>query len=191
MLNNWEQDVRFDEETHTYYYKENVVASVSQILSATIFKNKYGNVPEHILQKAAEFGSNVHKAIETMFPYTLTDEEYSVYLKYVDIKERYNLEVLEQEEMIFHPELNYMGRFDMTGLINGCKSLIDIKTTYSLDKEYLSWQLSMYYWGKKDDSIKKLYVIWLPKRKGPEVVEIPLKSHEEIEWLISLYKESL
>ena len=48
----------FDSETHLLV-KRKKIPSVSQILSATIFKNKYKDVPPAVLNAAAEFGTNV------------------------------------------------------------------------------------------------------------------------------------
>jgi len=67
-------------------------------------------------------------------------------------------------------------------------SLADAKTTYNLDLEYISWQLSMYELAK-GKQFKKLYAIWLPKRKPAQLVEVERKSKEEIQWLIKKYKE--
>ena len=66
--------------------------------------------------------------------------------------------------------------------------LCDIKTTASLDKEYLSWQLSLYAYayGKEFD---KLYAIWLPKKDLGKLVEIERRSKEEIEKLLKKVEE--
>jgi hypothetical protein len=76
----------------------------------------------------------------------------------------------------------------MEAIIDGDMSLVDIKTTYKLDREYLSWQLSFYELatGKQ---FEKLYCIWLPKRKGAELVEIERKSKEDIMKLLEVYYE--
>ena len=77
----------------------------------------------------------------------------------------------------------------MIAIVMGVKSMLDIKTTYELDMEYLSWQMSFYYYAKQDYDVKKIYAIWLPKRKKGSLVEVQLKTFQEIEYVINLYKE--
>lgn len=179
--------IEFIEETHTYLLNGVIIPSVSTILSATLFKDKYGNVPPHILKRAAEFGTGVHKAIETGDWLPLDDKQYEVYMRYLKLVKRANIKPLAHEKIVSYETL-YCGTYDMEAIIDGDMSLVDIKTTYSLDREYLSWQLSMYELatGKQFD---KLYAIWLPKRKGAELVEIERKLPQEIEWLLKKYKE--
>lgn len=191
----------FDEKTHTYWSKGKRIPSVSQILSATIFKNKYKDVPPAVLNAAAEFGTNVHYAIETDTYFFLSDQEYRVYSWWKEIEKENFIIVKEQEQKVFNQELWYAGTYDAIANVMGYFSLIDFKTTYSLDLEYLSWQLSMYAYAnqvvEKNGIIElleikefdKYFVVWLPKRKKGEVVEIPKKSYQEIEWLVNKYKE--
>ena len=74
----------------------------------------------------------------------------------------------------------YCGRYDMTAKVKGKESLCDIKTTATLDKEYLSWQLSMYELAI-GYQFEKLYCIWLPKGQIGELVEIERIPREKIE----------
>lgn len=181
--------LRFDETTHTYYYNDKVVPNVSTILSKTIFKSKYAGVEKHVLNAKAKWGSEVHSAIENNFYYGLDDLQYQKIMEYEEIKEDNFIIIESQEEQVFNKDLYYCGTYDMVALVLGVKSMLDIKTTYELDMEYLSWQLSMYYYAKKDFDIEKLYVIWLPKRKKGTLVEVKLKECHQIEWLMNEYKK--
>ena len=96
--------------------------------------------------------------------------------QYLKLKNRYNIDVLEQEMMIQF-EKKYAGRFDMIANVKGYLSLCDIKTTAELDEEYLSWQLS-YYELAMGKTFEKLYAIWLPKKGIGQVVEIKRKPRE-------------
>jgi hypothetical protein len=179
--------IEFIEETHTYLVNGIIVPSITTILSATLFKDKYGNVPPHILKRAAEFGTGVHKAIETGEWLPLDDKQYEVYMRYLKLVKRANIKPLAHEKIVSYETL-YCGTYDMEAIIDGDMSLVDIKTTYNLDREYLSWQLSFYELatGKQ---FEKLYCIWLPKRKGAELVEIERKSKEDIMKLLEVYYE--
>jgi len=66
--------IEFIKESHTYLVDGVITPSVSQILAATIFKNKYANIPEFIMKRAAHYGTNVHNAIELNDWIGLTDE---------------------------------------------------------------------------------------------------------------------
>lgn len=176
--------IEFIKETHTYLVDGIVTPSVSTILKATIFENKYQDVPEAILKNAAEFGTAIHNAIEHNDPILLDDTQHEVYERWVALKEKHNIEPVEQEQMI-HYEQEYAGTFDMIANIKGNRCLVDIKTTYNLDKEYLSWQLSLYAYAKGHDG--ELYAIWLPKRKKAQLVKIERKEEYQIHELLEVY----
>ena len=184
---NWRDNYYFDEVEHIYYYKDKPMANVSTILAETLFKGKYAGIPKPIMDRAADFGTNVHDAIENEFPFGLNTLEYQVYNNWLGLKEKHFIIELEKEQPIFHQDFEYMGRFDLVALVMGDKSLCDYKTTYELDLEYISWQLSLYYWAKRDFTITKLYAIWLPKRQKGDVVEVELKSEAQVKWLLEKY----
>lgn len=183
--------IEFVESTHTYLLNGVIIPSVSTILKATIFKDKYKDVHPIVLQNAAQFGRNVHKAIETGFDIFLTEAENIVFNRYKRLITKHDIIPIEYEKIVYTED--YAGTLDMIATINGVNSLVDVKTTYQLDKEYLSWQLSLYEYAycKLFDKPKfdKLYCIWLPKRKGAELVEIERKSNKEIEKLLRSYYE--
>ena len=200
--------IEFIEEEHIYLIDGVIVPSVSEILHF-IFPNKYKDVPEHILESKAEYGTKIHESIEmyeanlkTMskeeaFDVTIQAKELN-YIQiaslkqYLKLKEEYNIKVLDQEQMI-HFEDKYAGRFDMIANINNIYSLCDIKTTAELDKEYLSWQLSLYAYAyeklNSSNHFEKLYAIWLPKKGLGQIIEIERKSEKEILKVLEEYYE--
>lgn len=181
--------IEFIESTHQYVVDGVLVPSITTILKATIFKDKYASIPEDVLERAAIFGSNVHKAIETGEWFHLNDEEYDVYLRYLNLVKQAQIKPYANEQMV-HYGFHYAGTFDMEAMVDIDDCLLDVKTTYNLDREYLSWQLSMYEMakGKRYD---KLYAIWLPKRKGAQLIEIERKSKDEIMELIQIYEQTI
>lgn len=184
--------IEYIEETHQYLYEGVLIPSVSMILHKTIFKDKYKEVPEYILTAKAQYGSQVHEAIEILEQNnilidSLNNQQLKSIQDYLEIKKENNLEVIEQEKIVCYKGI-YAGRFDMIATVDGNISLLDVKTTAKLDIEYLSWQLSLYElaYGKK---FKKLYAIWLPKKEPGQLVEIPRKSKKEIEKLLEELKD--
>lgn len=167
--------LEFIEESHTYVKDGVILPSVSDIL-AFIFPDKYEGVPRAVLDKKADFGTTVHSAVEAYesFGWLPLPEmnfiEEEALNQYIKLKEKYRIEVMSQEVMVSFLNI-YAGRYDMTANINGYNSLADIKTTATLDEEYLSWQLSFYELAT-GQTFEKLYAIWLPKKGLGKLVEI-------------------
>lgn len=196
--------IEFIEEEHLYLVDGVIVPSVSEILRF-IFPNKYKDVPRDVLKAKANYGTKVHNAIEmyennckamareealdvTILASALDYVQVASLNEYLRLKEKNKLVVIEQEQII-HLENKYAGRFDMIAKINNDYSLCDVKTTSVLDKEYLSWQLSLYAFARPD-RFDKLYAIWLPKKDLGQLVEIERKSNEEILDVLTKYEES-
>lgn len=173
--------IEFIEDGHIYLLDGVITPCVSDILHF-IFPDKYKNVNKTILNKKAEYGSIVHKAIECLeqrleMPKLNYIQEASLE-QYKKIKDKYDIEVLSQEQKIHYQDL-YCGTYDMEANIKGVHSLVDIKTTAELDKEYLSWQLSFYELAI-GNKFKKLYCLWLPKKELGRLVEIKRKAKKEL-----------
>ena len=181
--------VEFLEKEHIYLVDGVITPSVTQILEK-LFPDKYKGIPEDVLQRKASYGSVMHKYIEQYEKGIITiDLNYiqeASFNQYIKLKDKYNIEVLEQEQVVHYRRI-YAGTFDMIAKVGKKKYLIDIKTTATLDKEYLSWQLSLYEkaYGKQFDG---LACIWLPKKDLGQFVEIERKSRNEIKKLLEAYK---
>lgn len=182
--------LEFIEQEHLYLYNGMIIPSVSEILRF-IFPNKYKDIPIEILQNKAEYGTKVHEIVETlekeqMFDIVVLKQEIeginyiveSSINQYLKLKKEYEIEMIEQEQMVHYKNL-YAGRFDMVAKIKNEKSLCDIKTTAELDEEYLSWQLSFYELAK-GQKYEKFYAIWLPKKGLGKIVEIKKKTKKEL-----------
>lgn len=192
--------ISFDKQNHTYKMGDKVIPSVSQILHF-IFPDKYSTIPIEILQNKAEYGNFVHELMEIIDKEQINDYEALNGLKmvyeytpvqeftlesYIELKNKENIEVLEQEQIVVYKDL-YAGRFDKAGKVKGKTALLDVKTTAELDKEYLSWQLSFYELAK-GTKYQKLYCIWASKRKPCQLVEIKRKSKKELLKKIEEYR---
>lgn len=180
--------LEFVEEGHIYLYNGIIIPSVTQILGM-IFPDKYKNVDKEILQKKAEFGSLGHLIIEHLdidnpdialnsILNGQNEELEHCIAEYIDLCEKFKIEPLEHEKKVCYKKM-YAGTLDMIANVDKIESLIDIKFTYKLDKEYLSWQLGMYALaiGK---NFKKYYCIWLRKNELGQLVEIVPKTKKEI-----------
>lgn len=180
--------IEFLEEPHLYLKDGILIKSVTQILQL-IFPDKYKGIGKKTLSNKAEFGTLGHSIIEHL-DVTNLDKAQEEILKiknkdlqicireYLRLVKKYNIVPKEQEQIVSYKNL-YCGTLDMTGTVQGLNSLLDVKFTAELDKEYLSWQLGMYKLAKGIE-YDKYYCIWLPKKELGQLVEIVPKTKEEI-----------
>lgn len=185
--------VDFFEKDHLYMNKDGkILIGVTSILGQTIFKDKYLNVPEYILNKAAEYGTMVHAKCEEHDIFGGSDcVEVDNYIK---IKEENNLVSIENEYLV--SDNNRVATmidvvFKSTG---NSVHLADIKTTSKLDESYLSWQLSICAWlfemQNQNIKVDKLFSAWLRKEKY-KLIEVERKKNSEIEELLNNYFDSI
>ena len=191
MYVNKNEDLIFNEENHTYTYKGIPVPSVTTILQRTIYFDKYRDVPEDVLKQASERGTLIHKEVENFIKNKtmgFTEELENFVKEFTKMVLDYN--VVSSEEQVGNEE--YAGTIDLR-FINkeGEICMADIKTTSSLDTEYVSWQLSFYaelYEKVYNTSIERLYAIWLRENKV-KVVEVYRKSKDEVKAVLKAYRE--
>ena len=143
--------ISFDKQTHTYTNDGRLLLSVTEVIKRYVFPDLYSNVPEEVLNKAAERGTATHAIIEKYIKGTLTNEEYEENKADVDafVNEIDNRHLfLGQSECIVSDGELLAGTIDIIGLFNEGKGerlmIADIKTTSKLNIEYLQWQLSLY-----------------------------------------------
>ena len=187
-MESWEINGRwleYDDETHTYIVDGIIVPSVTQILGRK-FGHKYDDVSAETLNKAAERGTAIHKAIEEFCKEGKPSDMIEV-SDFEFLMKHYHFQVIENELPIileFDGEL-FAGRLDLI-LKKGDElgnAVADIKTTSTLDKEYLGHQLNLYRLGVEQSyglNITSLYGIHLKDGKR-KVVNIPIK---EEQWLV-------
>ena len=185
-MESWEingRTLEYIDECHLYLVDGIIVPSVTQLLGRK-FGHKYDGISSATLQNAAERGTMIHKAIEDYCHGVESDlEEVSDFAFLMD---KYNFKVIENELPII---LNiggetFAGRLDLILQKDNeiGMAVADIKTTSTLDKEYLGFQLNLYRIGVEQSygfNITSLYGIHLRQGKR-KVVEIPIK---EAEWL--------
>lgn len=181
--------LEFEEETHTYLVDGEKVESVTQLLKRK-FPSKYADIAPEVLKRASERGTMVHKAIEA---YCKGFDDWSDEVQdFKFLKKHYNFHVLKNELpiIISFAGKTYAGTCDMILEMDDVYSVADIKTTSTLDKEYLGHQLNLYRIGVMQCygyNIQDLYGIHL--RDGTrKLVKIPIVEEAD---LIESMKEVL
>ena len=159
--------VVFDEINHTYTLNCKSLSGVTSLLSRQMFADKYNDIPDEVLQRAAEYGSNVHERIELsdVLGGGDTDDIVALYRK---IKAENDLTTLANEYLVSDEDY-IASSIDIVfeGDDETYVDITDIKTTSKLDREYLSWQLSIYAYlfelQNPGIKVRNLYALWFPK----------------------------
>ena len=180
--------VQFDQEQHKYYDKRTgrELKGITSTLLRRLFPNKYKDVPQFVLQKAADKGSIVHEDIE--LTETLGTEPSTQEGKnYLQLKNENGLTFLASEHLVSDME-SYASSIDLVfDVEDGTVDIADIKTTYKFDKESVSWQLSIYAYmlelNNPNVKVRKLYGIWL-RGDISELIEVTRHSNGEVKALI-------
>ena len=171
----------FEEEYHAYFVDGEPVESVTQLLKR-LFPDKYSDIPDRVLEKAASRGTQVHKAIEA---YCKGFDDGSTEVKDFNfLRKHYGFTPIESELPIIldFGDKTYGGTVDLILKMDGGLALADIKTTSVLDKDYLGYQLNLYKIGVEQSygyKIDSLYGIHLRDGKR-KMVTIPIVSEEQL-----------
>ena len=158
----------FVKEKHQYFLDDNLIPSVSEILKP-IHDKIYGKINSKILNKAAERGTKIHRAIEFMSKYKLSkfDGEISGYLEsYKKFRSDYpTWELLHSEYRTYHKSLLYGMTVDEVYKTQKGIVLLDLKTTSETYLNTWSVQLSAYKSGyeSQNEKVIKTYILKLNK----------------------------
>ena len=197
--------LEFNEEKHEYTLNGKTLISVTQLMRKHNLAPSYDNVSQEVLQAKAERGTLIHKEIEeynTEKKIGFT-EELGNYIQYI---QEHKVDVINSEYKVNNDIV--AGTIDLICIEDNKNIVADLKTTYQLHKEAVSWQLSIYaylYWmsWESKELAKKDYETMIGKAYHFEkdsklnVVEIKLKPFEEIEKLMEcerkgeIYKQEL
>lgn len=129
-----EAAIQFDEATHTYTREGVVVPSVTQALSVIA---AYDGIPPAVLQKAAERGTAVHKAIELhlqddLDEASLDPEIASYFYAYWKFERETGFKPRHAEALVYSAKYGYAGTLDLEGDLHRKAAIIDTKTTRQL-----------------------------------------------------------
>lgn len=159
----------FFEDTHTYLLDGQEIPSVSQ-LCHPLQQVVYRDVPQWQLEAAALRGTAVHEATEALDTTGKAEIE-DEYLPYLAAYKTFLREHPPLWAMIerpcYHPEQHYAGTIDRYGYLDGHRSLVDIKTTYTVHKPLCRAQLNLYRLMLEAHGwpVDRLYILHL-KRDG-------------------------
>ena len=172
-----QSNVIFDPINHTYTTPEGKsLSGITGMLSRQLFPNKYSAVPEGVLQKAAERGSAIHEDCRNIDEWDNLPQFKEGGL-YKELRDREGILPIANEFIVSDDE-HFATAIDV---VDTDFNLYDIKTTFVLDHDYLSWQLSInaYLFELQNGfSAGNLYAIWL--RDTAKLIPIVPKPREEV-----------
>ncbi len=186
--------IEFREDTHEYFLDGKKLISVTQLMRKHGLSPDYSTVPAEVLKAKSERGTMIHAEIEN---YIKAGEiGFTAELaEFIDYAHK-NGVVYTESEKIVHNDI-VAGTVDL--IIDG-GTVADIKTTSTLHKEAVSWQLSIYAAlinGSKSYEITRGQAYHFNADGVLTVVDIPLKPAEEVQKLFEcerngeIYKQNL
>jgi len=166
--------VIFNPDEHTYMLGDKELSGITSVISRQLFPDKYRDVPEDVLRKAAERGTMIHSICELVDDMGITHDSDEAQ-GYKELKDDWGLRY-ECSEYLVSDNEHYASCIDKVYRENETDfTLGDIKTTYVLDKESVRWQLSIYaYFFELQNpgcNAVRLIGIWL-RGKNHEIVEV-------------------
>jgi hypothetical protein len=177
--------IEFREDTHEYFKDGKKLISVTQLMRKHGLAPSYDSVPDAVLKAKAERGTLIHKEIEDYLKngevgFTVELDEFRKL-----IASNGNIKPIASEEIV-HNDI-VAGTVDLVTEDYGELTINDFKTTATLHKEPLSWQLSIYayLWGLVfNDRPSKGKAYHFNAEGKLNVVDIPLKPMAEVERLL-------
>ena len=166
--------VVFNPDEHTYMLGDKELSGITSVISRQLFPDKYRDVPEYVLRKAAERGTMIHSICELVDDMGITHDSDEAQ-GYKELKDDWGLRY-ECSEYLVSDNEHYASCIDKVYRENETDfTLGDIKTTYVLDKESVRWQLSIYAYlfelQNPGCNAVRLIGIWL-RGKNHEIVEV-------------------
>lgn len=166
--------VIFNPDEHTYMLGGKELSGITSVISRQLFPDKYRDVPEDVLKKAAERGTMIHSICELVDDMGISHDSDEAQ-GYKELKDDWGLRY-ECSEYLVSDNEHYASCIDKVYRENETDfTLGDIKTTYVLDKESVRWQLSIYAYlfELQNPGCKavRLIGIWL-RGKNHEIVEV-------------------
>jgi hypothetical protein len=181
--------IEFNEATHEYFNDGKKLISVTQLMSKHGLAPDYSAVNQAVLTAKAERGTLIHKEIEQFIKHGevgFTSELQAVH-EYIW---KNNITIIQSETIAFNDIV--AGTADLVlEDANGDRIIADIKTTATLHKESVSWQLSIYSKLLEQYGCTRGQAFHFQPDGSLKVVDIPLKPIAELERLLDCERDGV
>lgn len=140
-----ETNIIFEPDTHTYTNQQgNKLCGVTTMLRKYLFADKYKGVPADVLKHAAQHGTRVHEQTQLAICGFKTKDTLPETKAIIKTLKQNKLTPIEAEYLITDNQTCASSIDIVLSDKNQNITLADIKTTETLDTEYVAWQLSIY-----------------------------------------------
>ena len=159
--------LQFFDKGHVYMLDGQRLPCVSD-LCRFLHREIYKDAPLWQMEAAADRGTKVHAATEALDKTGQAEIEYE-YLPYLQAYAAFRREHDVQWELIEHPDYHpahrYAGTIDRYGMVDGFKTLLDIKTTYRVYEPLCSASLNLYRMilEARGKAVERLLILHLKK----------------------------
>lgn len=136
--------LEFIPEHHIYLVDGIITPCVSNILSYKF--NDYANIPQDILKRASDRGTELHKAIED-YEQQGIPSDLQEFKNYLHIKKEKRFENIANEVPVLYEKggrVVFCGTLDQVIRIDGKLGINDFKRVYSPNKTKIAYQLNFY-----------------------------------------------
>lgn len=170
--------LQFFDKGHVYILDGERIPCVSD-LCRFLHREIYKDSPLWQLEAAADRGTKVHAATEAL-DRTGRAEIEDDYLPYLEAYALFRKEHDVQWELIEHPDYHpahrYAGTIDRYGMVDGFKTLLDIKTTYTVHKPLCGASLNLYRMmlEAREREVERLMILHLKKDGRYRLVPIEI-----------------
>lgn len=181
----------FSDSEHLYMQGGYILPCVSD-LCAPMYKEIYRDAPKSQMEAAAQRGTAVHlatQALDALGSADVPEEHLPYVLAYRDFLRDHRPSWELTEQPLYHPEHLYAGTPDRYGTMDGKKTLVDVKTTYTVHRPLCRAQLNLYRLMliSRGFAVEKMLILHL-KRDGTYKL-IPIATDEPLaNALITIYK---
>lgn len=140
------KELEYIDDGHIYLVDGVITPSITQMLKYK-FGGMYEGINKDVLKKASDRGTHIHKVIEDYCRSGLESDERELH-DFKFLQKRYGFEVADNEVPVILEDKDGKpigaGRLDMVLKMGDKIGGADIKTTSTLQKEYVGYQLNLY-----------------------------------------------
>ena len=159
--------LQYFDKGHIYMLEGERIPCVSD-LCRFLHREIYKDAPLWQLEAAADRGTKVHAATEALDKTgraEIQDEYLPCLQAYVKFRQEHDVQWELIEYADYHPELRYAGTIDRYGLVDGIRTLLDIKTTHTVYKPLCGASLNLYrlILEAREKQVERLMILHLKK----------------------------
>lgn len=174
-------ELTFEEQKHIYRLNGMMLPSVTTLMKP-LSEDFYDGISPEVLDRAAKRGTAIHNAVENFAQFGIEDitPEYAGYFRaFLSWWKARKPEPLAKEHRVYHKVLLYAGTVDLICEIKGRLTLVDYKSSASVNSKLCGVQLEGYDRALESHGIKVDDRIILHLTKNGVFEEVPFQRSQK------------